>query len=73
MSLTRQFRYLSPFGIGVAYKREPNGDKFVGPTIELGLPIFNQQQANVARAEAESRRSQERVAALAVDIRSEST
>ena len=71
LSLTRQFRYLSTFGIGVAYKREPNGDKFVGPTIELGLPIFNQHQANVARAEAESRRSQERVAALAVEIRSE--
>ena len=71
LNLTRQFRYLGPLGIGVAYKREPNGDKFVGPTIELGLPIFNQHQANVARAEAESRRSQERVAALAVEIRSE--
>jgi len=71
LSLTRQFRYLSSLGIGVAYKREPNGDKFVGPTIELGLPIFNQHQTNVARAEAESRRSQERVAALAVEIRSE--
>jgi cobalt-zinc-cadmium efflux system outer membrane protein len=71
LSLTRQFRYLGPFGIGVAYKREPGGDKFVGPTVELGLPIFNQGQAAVARAEAELKRSEERVAALAVDIRSE--
>lgn len=71
LNLTRQLRYLSPLGIGVAYKREPNGDKFVGPVVELGLPIFNQNQAGVARAEAESKRSQERVAALAVEIRSE--
>jgi cobalt-zinc-cadmium efflux system outer membrane protein len=55
----------------VAYKREPNDGVFIGPTVELGLPIFNQHQAGIARATAESRRSQERVAALAVEIRSE--
>src|SRR5262249_25267981 len=71
LNLTRQLRYLGPLGIGVAYKREPNGDKFVGPTVELGLPIFNQNQAAVARAEAELKRSQDRVAALAIEIRSE--
>jgi len=71
LNLTRQFRYLGPLGIGVAYKREPNGEKFVGPTVELGLPIFNQHQASVARSEAAFKRSQERVAALAVEIRSE--
>jgi len=71
LSLTRQFRYLGPLGIGIAYKREPGGDKFVGPALELGLPIFNQSQARVARAEAELERSQQQVAALAVDIRSQ--
>jgi cobalt-zinc-cadmium efflux system outer membrane protein len=71
LSLSRQLRYLGPLGIGVAYKREPDLGSFVGPTVELGLPIFNQHQAAVARAEAELKRSEERVAALAVDIRSE--
>jgi cobalt-zinc-cadmium efflux system outer membrane protein len=71
LNLTRQFRYLGAFGIGVAYKREPDLGSFVGPTVELGLPIFNQHQAAVARAEADLRRSQERVAALAVDVRSQ--
>ena len=71
LSLTRQFRYLGPLGIGIAYKREPGGDKFVGPALELGLPIFNQSQARVARAEAELERSQQHVVALAVDIRSQ--
>ena len=70
LNLTRQFRYLSRLGIGVTYKREPDFGGGVGPTVELSLPIFDQGQARVARAEAELRRSQERVAALAVDIRS---
>jgi len=71
LNLTRQFRYLGPLGIGVAYKREPDLGKFWGPTVELGIPIFNQRQADVARAEADFKRTQERVAALAVDIRSQ--
>ena len=71
LTLTQQFRYLDALGIGVAYKREPGAGNFVGPTVQLGLPIFNQGQAKVARMEAEYRRSQERVAALAVAIRSE--
>jgi cobalt-zinc-cadmium efflux system outer membrane protein len=71
LSLTRQLRYLGPLGIGVAYKRESDGNRFVGPTVALGLPLFNQGQAGIARAEAQLRRSQERVTALAVEIRSE--
>jgi len=71
LNLTRQFRYLGPLGIGVAYKREANGDHFAGPTVELGLPIFNQSQARVARAELELQRSLQQVTALAVDIRSQ--
>jgi len=71
LTLTQQFRYLDALGIGVAYKREPGAGNFVGPTVQLGLPIFNRGQAKVARMEAEYRRSQERVAALAVAIRSE--
>jgi cobalt-zinc-cadmium efflux system outer membrane protein len=64
-------RYLKPFGIGVAYKREPDLGAFVGPTVELGLPLFDRGDAAVARAEAEYRRADDRVAALSIDIRSE--
>jgi cobalt-zinc-cadmium efflux system outer membrane protein len=71
LHLTRQFRYLSSLGIGVAYKREEDGEDFFGPEIELGLPIFNQGQGRIARAEAEYRRSASNVEALAVEIRSE--
>lgn len=71
LNLTRQLRYLQPFGIGVAYKREPDLGAFVGPTIELGLPIFDRRQAALARAEAEYRHAQDQVTAMSVEIRSE--
>ncbi|HZP87728.1 MAG TPA: TolC family protein [Burkholderiales bacterium] len=71
LNLTRQFRYLSPLGLGVAFKREANGDKLVGPDVELGLPLFNQGQARIARAEADYRRAEDEVEALAVEIRSQ--
>ena len=70
LNLTQQFRYLSVLGIGVAYKRE-QGENFFGPAIELSLPLFNQGQGRVARAQAEYRQSANAVGALAVDIRSE--
>ncbi len=70
-SLTRQFRYLSMLGLGVGYKREEDGEKFFGPEIELGLPIFNQGQARITRAEAESVASAAALAALAVETRAQ--
>lgn len=70
-SLARQFRYFGPLGVGVAFKREPGGEHFAGPVVELGLPIFNQNQTRVARAELELERSAQRVSALAIDIRSQ--
>ncbi len=65
-----QFRWLSLLGIGIATHREPDG-QFTGPRIELGLPIFDRGQARLARLEAELRQSEERLAALAVDLRAE--
>jgi len=71
LHLTRQFRFLSPLGLGVAYKREADGEKFFGPEIELGVPIFNQGQGRIARAQAESASAAASVAALAVEIRAQ--
>jgi outer membrane protein, heavy metal efflux system len=71
LHLARQLRWLGPLGIGVQYKRGADGEKSYGPKIEFGLPLFNQGQTRIARFESESRRAEERVAALAVEIRSE--
>lgn len=71
VDLAHDFRWLAPLGVGVQFKRDTDGEKSYGPKFELGLPIFNQGQTRIARLESERKRAEERVAALAVDIRSE--
>jgi cobalt-zinc-cadmium efflux system outer membrane protein len=71
VNLAHDFRWLAPFGVGVQFRHDADGEKSYGPKLELGLPIFNQGQTHIARLESERRRAEERVAALAVDIRSE--
>ena len=69
--LTRDTRWLSALGIGITFKREPNGEKLLGPEVSLGLPIFDQGQAQVARRASELRQSERRLEATAVDVRSQ--
>lgn len=69
--LTRDTRLLQSLGIGVTFKREPSGEKLVGPDVSFSLPLFDQGQARVARIESELRHSERKLEAMAVDIRSE--
>ena len=69
--LTRDTRLLSSLGIGVTFKREPTGEKLVGPDLVLSLPVFDQGQARVARIESELRMSERRLEAASVDARSQ--
>ncbi len=69
--LTRDTRLLSSLGIGVTFKREPSGEKLVGPDLSFSLPLFDQGQARVARVESELRQSERKLEAMAVDIRSQ--
>lgn len=57
--------------VGGHYEREPEGTATWGPSLEITLPIFNQGQPALARAEALLRQSQQRYAALSVQIRTE--
>ena len=54
LSATHHYRYLGPTDLGVAGEREADGSKRVGPSVSLALPVFNQGQGAIARAEAES-------------------
>jgi cobalt-zinc-cadmium efflux system outer membrane protein len=69
--LTRSTRWLSVFGIGITYKHEPDGEKLYGADVELTLPLFDQGQARIARAQGELREAERRLEQLAIDIRSE--
>ena len=70
-NLTRSTRWLSFLGIGVSFKREPDGEHLLGPQVELTVPLFDQGQARVARAEAQLREAERRLEQLAIDVRSE--
>jgi cobalt-zinc-cadmium efflux system outer membrane protein len=68
--LTRSTRWLNTLGIGVRYKREGDED-FIGPEVELMLPLFDTGEARVAAAEGELRAAERRLEQLAIDIRSQ--
>jgi len=52
LDATRRFRFLGGTAIGYEREREPDGPRVKGPTLDLELPIFNQGQARVSRAQA---------------------
>jgi cobalt-zinc-cadmium efflux system outer membrane protein len=52
LALARRWRWLGSVELGVERDSEPDGARLQGPTIALALPIFNQGEAGIARAEA---------------------
>ena len=67
--LKRQTRFL-PVGVevGVESEREHSGDRLTGPRLKLGLPIFDQGQAELLRLRTASEQAEDRAAALRVEI-----
>lgn len=67
-----RFYGLIPFAsAGVAAEREVDGGWSVGPAIDVPIPLFDQSQAIIAAGAARVRASNERFAALAVEIRAQ--
>ena len=71
LGLTRIYRWVPVLEFGFAGERDIEGALNMGPSFRLEIPIFNQGQARIARATSELRRAENRLAALAVQIRSE--
>ena len=53
LGVTRRWRWLGGIEIGYEDEREFDGARATGPFASLALPIFNQGQGSVSRAEAE--------------------
>jgi len=64
LAATRRFRLLGGTEIGYEREREEDGARLKGPTINLELPVFNQGQARVARAQALLAQSRARLGQL---------
>ncbi|MBT8331090.1 MAG: TolC family protein, partial [Deltaproteobacteria bacterium] len=71
LGITIDWRWMGQIEVGVSTERETDQTWVTGPSLAIELPIFNQRQADIARLEAQLRRSQKRLTAQAIEIRSE--
>lgn len=71
LGLTRTYRYIGALSFGVDTERDPDRVNVTGPRLSLELPLFNQGQARIARSQAELRRAERNVEALAIGIRAD--
>ena len=53
LGVARRWRLLGAVDVGVEREKETDGSKLTGPTLSLALPLFNQGQAAIARAQAQ--------------------
>jgi len=71
LGITIDWRWVGQIEVGLSTERETDRTWVTGPSLAIELPIFNQRQADIARLEAQLRRSQKRLTAQAIKIRSE--
>lgn len=71
-ALETRFRWIPFLDIGVSSEREADGhnDWVVGPSLALEIPIFDQGQAGILRAQSALRKSEAEQIALEIEIRS---
>ena len=71
LGITIDWRYFGSIDVGISSERDTDGQWVTGPSLALEVPIFNQRQADIARLESQLRMSHKRMAARAIEIRSE--
>lgn len=67
VAVSRAWRWLGGAEIGYEVERESDGVRLDGPTLGIELPIFNQGQGRIARAEFMAESSRRRLAQLELD------
>jgi len=71
VGLARTTRLFGVIEVGVHVHQDPDGPRLFGPTLSLELPVFDRRHALIAKLEAQHRQADRRLAALAVDARSQ--
>lgn len=72
LALARTTRWVGKVDVSVDAGRLRNTHRFsFGPAIALEIPLFDQRQAAVAKLEAMTRKSEDELQALAIDIRAD--
>jgi outer membrane protein, heavy metal efflux system len=68
LGLSRRYRLLGDVELGMAGERDDDGAHLLGPTLSVQLPLFNQNQGAVLRAQSQLECSQAGLDALQLDI-----
>jgi outer membrane protein, heavy metal efflux system len=71
LGLTADYRFFQDVDLGPEFERETDGQWRIGPSLSIPIPLFDQGDAKLSRAKAMLRQSEQRYAALAIDIQSE--
>ena len=71
VALVRRYRWLGDIEPGITFEREGDGTRLWGGEFEFTLPIFHQNQAGIARAEARMADGEARRARLAGTVTAE--
>ncbi len=66
-------RILKHAALGVSYERDADGADVFGPGVDIELPLFDQNQAQIARAQYGIRRARKSLQALEGKVRQEIT
>ncbi len=69
LGVADRFRYLSMLGIGLNFSRETDGEKRHGPSVSIGLPLWDRNQGARFRMQAELRESERVLDSLILDTR----
>lgn len=72
LALKQKTRYF-PVGInvGISHEKGSDGQRVMGPSLDIQLPIFDTGKASIARLKAEYERTQRQLESLAINARSE--
>lgn len=70
-STTRRWRWLGDLEGGYERESDTDGSLLRGPTLSLSLPLFNQNQSGVMRADAQAEMAQARLTDLELRVKNE--
>ncbi len=68
LGVTRRFRYLGEIDLGVTGERDEENSTRVGPAVALEIPLFDQGQGEILRAQSGVEEAEAALAALELDI-----
>ena len=71
LGLADDWRLIGETEIAISAEREAEGQWSIGPGLEIPIPLFDQGQAEIARAAAEFRRADHKLGNLEVMVRSQ--